>query len=138
MTNDYRKASLEVLAVFAWADGIVDERERVRVADFIATTSGAPTSEIATIIASNRSLSNELLDRVRQMPAAEICQLLAFADAMCNASRPATASELSLMRSLCVARFGEIEWPHVSAWLEHQRKANELLDALLDERSASL
>ena len=127
-----RTTCLEALAAFAWADGGVDESERSRIHDFLAGTSDLSASEVAQLLNSVRQLSAELLGRIESLPSSRVCELLAVADAMCYADHEPTAGETSLLRQIGITKFGEKNWPTISDWLEHQRRANSLLDDLLE------
>ena len=136
MEADDRTTCLEALAVFAWADGAVDDAERKRIHDFLAGTADLSSQQIEQLFSSVRELSAELLSRIKSLPAERVCELLAVADAMCYAEHAPTAGEINLLRLIGVAKFGEENGQRISGWLEHQRQANALLDELLEEHSA--
>ena len=130
--ND-RITCLEALAAFAWADGTVSELEQARIQEFICGASDISAADISRMIGSMRGLSDDLLGRIKALPAEHACELIAVADTMCHGVRPATAAESGLLRQIAVTRFGEKNWSRIAGWLEHQRQANTLLDDLLDE-----
>ena len=131
METKDRTTCLEALAAFAWADGAVDGTEQSRIQEFLAGTTELSAADVAQMISLVRELSVELLERIASMSSEHVCELLAVAEAMCYSDHSPSAGEISLLRQIGVAKFGEANWPRISGWLEHQRKANVLLDELL-------
>jgi len=100
LSKSEKETIIKLLSCVVWADSDFDNKEATIINDIVSELEGVPESSILPILTSVKSLTPELEEEIKALPAIQTHTILNFTYRIANADGKITEEELSVVRKI--------------------------------------
>ena len=118
LSKSEKETIIKLLSCVVWADSDFDNQEANIINDIVSELEGVPESSILPILTSVKSLTPELEEEIKALPAVQAHTILNFTYRIANADGKITEDELIVVRKLSELILPGNEWKLVLDWIE--------------------
>ena len=118
LSKSEKETIIKLLSCVVWADSDFDNQEANIINDIVSELEGVPESSILPILTSVKSLTPELEEEIKALPAVQAHTILNFTYRIANADGKITEDELIVVRKLSELILPGKEWKLVLDWIE--------------------
>ncbi len=118
LSKSEKETIIKLLSCVVWADSDFDNQEANIINDIVSELEGVPESSILPILTSVKSLTPELEEEIKALPAVQAHTILNFTYRIANADGKITEDELIVIRKLSELILPGKEWKLVLDWIE--------------------
>ena len=118
LSKSEKETIIKLLSCVVWADSDFDNQEANIINDIVSELEGIPESSILPILTSVKSLTPELEEEIKALPAVQAHTILNFTYRIANADGKITEDELIVIRKLSELILPGKEWKLVLDWIE--------------------
>ena len=118
LSKSEKETIIKLLSCVVWADSDFDNQEANIINDIVSELEGVPESSILPILTSVKSLTPELEEEIKALPAIQAHTILNFTYRIANADGKITEDELIVVRKLSELIIPGKEWKLVLDWIE--------------------
>lgn len=118
LSKSEKETIIKLLSCVVWADSDFDNQEANIINDIVSELEGVPESSILPILTSVKSLTPELEEEIKALPAIQAHTILNFTYRIANADGKITEDELIVVRKLSELILPGKEWKLVLDWIE--------------------
>lgn len=118
LSKSEKETIIKLLSCVVWADSDFDNQEANIINDIVSELEGVPESSILPILTSVKSLTPELEEEIKALPAIQAHTILNFTYRIANADGKITEDELIVVRKLSELILPGKDWKLVLDWIE--------------------
>ena len=118
LSKSEKETIIKLLSCVVWADSDFDNQEANIINDIVSELEGVPESSILPILTSVKSLTPELEEEIKALPAIQAHTILNFTYRIANADGKITEDELIVIRKLSELILPGKDWKLVLDWIE--------------------
>ena len=118
LSKSEKETIIKLLSCVVWADSDFDNQEANIINDIVSELEGVPESSILPILTSVKSLTPELEEEIKALPAVQAHTILNFTYRIANADGKITEDELIVVRKLSELILPGKDWKLVLDWIE--------------------
>jgi tellurite resistance protein len=118
LSKSEKETIIKLLSCVVWADSDFDNKEASIINDIVSELEGVPESSILPILTSVKSLTPELEEEIKALPAIQTHTILNFTYRIANADGKITEEELSVVRKISELILPGKDWKLVLDWID--------------------
>lgn len=118
LSKSEKETIIKLLSCVVWADSDFDNKEATIINDIVSELEGVPESSILPILTSVKSLTPELEEEIKALPAIQTHTILNFTYRIANADGKITEEELSVVRKISELILPGKDWKLVLDWID--------------------
>jgi tellurite resistance protein len=118
LSKSEKETIIKLLSCVVWADSDFDNKEASIINDIVSELEGVPESSILPILTSVKSLTPELEEEIKALPAIQTHTILNFTYRIANADGKITQEELSVVRKISELILPGKDWKLVLDWID--------------------
>jgi len=118
LSKSEKETIIKLLSCVIWADSDFDNKEASIINDIVSELEGVPESSILPILTSVKSLTPELEEEIKALPAIQTHTILNFTYRIANADGKITEEELSVVRKISELILPGKDWKLVLDWID--------------------
>jgi tellurite resistance protein len=133
LSKSEKETIIKLLSCVVWADSDFDNQEANIINDIVSELEGVPESSILPILTSVKSLTPELEEEIKALPAVQAHTILNFTYRIANADGKITEQELIVVRKLSELILPGKDWKLVLDWIEANNNLTKTSRILFNE-----
>ena len=133
LSKSEKETIIKLLSCVVWADSDFDNQEANIINDIVSELEGIPESSILPILTSVKSLTPELEEEIKALPAVQAHTILNFTYRIANADGKITEQELLVIQKLSELILPGKDWKLVLDWIEANNTLTKTSRILFNE-----
>jgi tellurite resistance protein len=133
LSKSEKETIIKLLSCVVWADSDFDNQEANIINDIVSELEGVLESSILPILTSVKSLTPELEEEIKALPAVQAHTILNFTYRIANADGKITEQELIVVRKLSELILPGKDWKLVLDWIEANNNLTKTSRILFNE-----